>query len=81
MSKTETFTEWVPEVLGRERLDTRRWAYLIAAPFDMSADSPNLIGISIHMDGQAFEIRGTMPRVPPSPIQKGELLGLLVRSR
>jgi hypothetical protein len=79
MAKTETFTEWMPHVFGRERLDRQRWAYLIASPFEMPAHTPDLLGVRVHLDGQAFEIRGTLPRVPPSPIKKDELLGLLVR--
>jgi hypothetical protein len=80
LSKAQTFTEWTPNVLGRERLDRLRWAYTITAPFDMPADTPDLIGVTIHLDGHAFEIRGTLPRVPQLPIKKGEHLGLLVRS-
>ena len=77
--KSNEAPAWKPNVLARDRLDRRRWAYLIDAPFDMPADIPDLMGVTV-LDGRAFEIRGTLPRIPQSPIRKGELFGLLVRS-
>jgi hypothetical protein len=78
MDKVEAHIRWTPDVLGRSRLDKHRWAYLIDAPFDTPADIPDLIGAAVQLDGRPFEIRGTLPRVPRSPVKKGELLGLLV---
>jgi hypothetical protein len=80
MNTVEPWVEWRPTVLARERLDERRWAYLIHAPFDTGPDIPELIGITVHLDGLPFQIRGIVPRVPQSPVRKGEVIGLLVRS-
>jgi hypothetical protein len=79
MSKIDTAVVWGPKVLGRGRLDQRRWAYLVEAPFDMHSDIPDLIGMKVCLDGSEFEIRGTLPRLPVVPITKGELMELLVR--
>jgi hypothetical protein len=79
MNKIETVIRWAPDVLARSRLDERRWAYLIDAPFDTPPHIPDLLGLTVELDGHPFEICGTLPKVPQGPIRKGELLGLLVR--
>jgi hypothetical protein len=71
---------WAPEVLGKNQIDQRRWAYAVQAPFDMPADMPGLIGAKVQLDGAIFEVGGFVPRMPPSPILQGEAIELLVRS-
>jgi hypothetical protein len=71
---------WAPEVLGKDRIDQRRWAYAVQAPFDMPADMPGLIGAKVQLDGAIFEVGGFVPRMPSSPILQGEAIELLVRS-
>jgi hypothetical protein len=80
MSKIDTSVVWGPQVLGRGRLDERRWAYLVEAPFDMPSDIPDLIGMKVRLDGSEFEIRGVLPKLPLVPVVKGEPIELLVRS-
>ena len=60
------------------KLDDRRWAYGIVAPFDMSGNIPDLIGTKVLLDGKLFEIRGIVPTTPHAPVQRGELIELLV---
>ncbi len=79
MSKIDTSVVWGPKVLARERLDERRWAYVVEAPFDMAAKMPDLIGMKASLDGQRFEIRGFVPRMPSRQIRQGEPIELLVR--
>jgi hypothetical protein len=78
LSKIETRVAWGPDVVGRMRLDERRWAYGGRAPFDMPAHIPDLMGTKVSLDGKPFEIRGIVPKAPFTPIKKGELMELLV---
>lgn len=72
-------SEWEPKVLGRERLDARRWMYVVAAPFDMPANFATLLtGTYVVLDDMRFEIRGVEANMPPRPVAAGELVGLLV---
>ena len=41
---------WEPKVLGRTKLDSRRWAYAVEAPFDMAWDIPALMGTAVLLD-------------------------------
>ena len=66
-------------MLGRTKLDARRWAYALEAPFDMSWDIPELIGARVLLDGAFFEIRGIVPNIPFARIREGEMVELLVR--
>ena len=77
MSKIDASVLWGPKVVGKDRLDEHRWAYIVEAPFDMPAEAA-LIGIRASLDGQEFEIRGFVPRMPATPIKEGELIELLV---
>jgi len=78
MSKIDVSVVWGPTVLGRERLGNGCWAYAIAAPFDMPQKIPDLIGMRVSFDGRQFEVRGSIPKMPPAPIATGELMVLLV---
>ncbi len=78
MSKVDASVLWGPEVIGRDKLDELRWLYAVEAPFDMPADMPDLIGMKVSLDSREFEIRGTVPRMPPTRIKQGELIELLV---
>jgi hypothetical protein len=78
LSKIDTNVVWGPEVLGKMKLDDRRWAYGVHAPFDMAADIPDLMGAKVLLDGKLFKIRGIVPSAPPSNIKEGQLIELLV---
>jgi hypothetical protein len=78
MSKIDAAVLWGPKVLGRDRLDERRWAYIVEAPFDMLTDPTDLIGMKAYLNGDEVEIRGFVPRMPPRPIKKGDAIELLV---
>ena len=79
MSKIETSVTWGPTVLGREKLDVRRWAYVVAAPFDMQADQlATLTGMTVSLDGAQYQIRGVVPNIPNRLILAGEPIELLV---
>ena len=78
MSKIDAAVLWGPKVLGRDRLDERRWAYVVEAPFDMLRDPTDLIGMKACLNGDAVEIRGFVPRMPPRSIKKGDAIELLV---
>ena len=78
MSKVETEIVWGPDVVGRMKLDERRWAVGVHAPFDMPVGAPDLMGTKVYLDGKLFEIRGIVPNVPLSTIKAGQLLELLV---
>jgi hypothetical protein len=80
MNEIYPSTVWAPEVLGKDRIDQCRWAYAVHAPFDMSADMPELVGAKVQLDGAIFDVRGFVPRMPSSPILQGEAIELLVRS-
>ena len=80
MSKIDAAVFWGPKVLGRDKLDERRWAYAVEAPFDMPHDATDLIGIKAYFDGHEVEVRGFVARMPPRPIRKGEPIELLVAS-
>lgn len=75
---TEAASLWAPEVIGRGRLDEHRWAYAIHAPFDTDAGLTGLLGTRVMLDGSAWEIRGSIPAMPPSSIQKGQVVEVLV---
>ena len=77
MSKIDASVLWGAKVVGKDRLDEHRWAYVVEAPFDMPAELP-LIGIKASLDGQEFEIRGFVRSMPATPIKQGELIELLV---
>ncbi len=78
MSKIDRSVLWGPDVRGRGKLGDRRWAYAVEAPFDISPDSKDLIGMKACLDGKEAEIRGFVPSMPPRDIKKGELIELLV---
>lgn len=80
MSKIDTSLLWGPNVLGRNRLDERRWAYAVEAPFDIASEPVDLIGMKALLDGREFEIRGFVPQIPPRAIKQGEPIELLVRA-
>jgi len=69
---------WQPRVLGRMRLDERRFMYAVRAPFDMPSDIPNLIASTVVLDGAPFEIHGITPNLPTKAITKDEVIALLV---
>ena len=77
MTKIDTSVLWGPTVVGKDRLDERRWSYVVEAPFDMLGEG-ELIGMKVSLDGQEFQIRGFVPRMPASSIKQGELIELLV---
>ena len=60
------------------KLDERRWAVGVHAPFDMPSDIPDLMGSKVLLDGTLCEIRGIVPNVPLSTIKTGQLIELLV---
>jgi ribosomal protein L1 len=78
LSKVETAIVWGPDVVGSMKLDERRWAVGVHAPFDMPVGAPDLMGTKVYLDGKLFEIRGIVPNVPLSTIKAGQLLELLV---
>ena len=78
MSEVETAIVWGPDVVGRMKLDERRWAVGVHAPFDMAVGAPDLMGTRVYLDGKLFEIRGIVPNVPLSTIKQGQLIELLV---
>jgi len=78
MNKTDTLASWAPKILGRERLDERRWIIVVEAPFDMPADIPDLIGKRTKVADADFDIHGSVPKMPTSPIMRGEPIALLV---
>jgi hypothetical protein len=41
MSDINRSVLWGPKVLGRNKLDERRWAYGVEAPFHMPSDCPS----------------------------------------
>jgi hypothetical protein len=80
MSKMDRSVLWAPEVLGKDRIDERRWAYAVPAPFDMPPDISGMLGMKVSLDGAEFEIRGFVPPMPLVAIKQGEAIELLVRS-
>ena len=78
MSRMNGSVPWTPKILGRERLDERRWIYAVWAPFEMTSDVPDLIGVIVSVDGCEFEVRGTIPKIPRRLVGKGEVIELLV---
>jgi hypothetical protein len=78
MNKIDTSTTWAPDVLGRMKLDERRWAYGITAPFDMAPHIPDLMETKVSLDGKLFKIRGIVPSAPFAPIKAGEFVEILV---
>jgi hypothetical protein len=79
MNRVAVALHWEPKVLGRTKLDARRWAYALEAPFNMSSDIPELIGATVMLDGALFEIRGIVPNIPFAQVREGEMVELLVR--
>ena len=78
MRRVDVCTAWGPDVVGRTKLDERRWAYGVRAPFDMASRIPELMGTKVLLDGKLFEIGGIVPSAPPSPIKERDLIELLV---
>ena len=78
MSKIDLSVLWGPTVLGRNKLDERRWAYGVEAPFDLRGDIPELIGTRVQLDGRVFEIRGIVSAASTAPIKTGQVIELLV---
>ena len=78
MNPVDTSAIWAPDVLGRTKLDERRWAYGITAPFDMAPHIPDLMETKVSLDGKLFKIRGIVPGAPFVPIKAGELVEILV---
>jgi hypothetical protein len=78
VSHVETTNAWGLVVVGRMKLDERRWAVAVHAPFAMPVEAPDLMGSKVLLDGNSFEIRGIVPNVPLSTIQQGQLIELLV---
>jgi hypothetical protein len=79
MSSVAVALHWEPKLLGRTKLEARRWAYALEAPFDVSWDIPELIGATVMLDNELFEIRGIVPNIPFSQIREREMVELLVR--
>ena len=52
--------------------------FVVEAPFDMPAHARDLIGRPVSLNGQTFEVRGLVPRLPTRPIAAGEPIELLV---
>ena len=69
---------WTPKVVGRQKLDQHCWILAIEAPCETACNVPNLIGQEAYVEGSAFEIRGTIPNMPPKPVMKGEIIALIV---
>ena len=59
------------------KLDDRRWAVGVHAPFDMPPEASGLMHTKLMLDGELFEIRGIVPNVPLSTIKQGQLIELL----
>ena len=79
MSKIDTAIAWGPTVLGRQKLDARRCAFAVEAPFDMHpADTASLIGMAVAVDGGTWIIRGLNPSIPPQQIRTGDPIEILV---
>ena len=78
LNRVDVPIAWGPHVVGRMKLDERRWSYGVRAPFDMAADIPELSGTKVRLDGRLFEIRGIVPSAPPLAIREGDLIELLV---
>ena len=60
------------------KLDERRLAVGVYAPFDMPGEAPGLMNNKLMLDGRVFEIRGIVPNVALSSIKQGQLIELLV---
>jgi hypothetical protein len=78
LSKVDVSSIWSPEVVGRMKLDGRRWAIGVHAPFDMPVEAPGMMNTKLMLDGSLFEVRGIVPPVPVSTITQGQLVELLV---
>jgi hypothetical protein len=78
LSKVETSHLWQPTVLGRSKLNDRWSAYLVEAPFDMPADTSEIIGARVVLDGMAYRVGGTLAHSPRTPIRAGEPIQILV---
>ena len=79
MSRVAVALHWEPDVIGRLKLDERRWTYAVEAPFDTACDIPELIGTRVILDKTVFEICGIVPNIPYAPVKAAELIELLVR--
>lgn len=51
----------------------------INAPFEMDRDNPQIIGMTILLDGRKVLVRNVMCIRPRFPIRKGEVIGLIVK--
>ena len=79
MTKIDTAILWGPTLLGRQKLDARRWAFAVEAPFDMHpADIGNLIGMAVSVDHATWIIRGLVPNIPQQHIRTGDPIEILV---
>ena len=79
MSRVAVALHWEPQVIGRLKLDERRWTYAVEAPFDMAWDIPDLKGTTVILDKTVFEICGIVPNIPYAQVKAGDLIELLVR--
>lgn len=79
MSKLDTSVVWGPTLLARDKLDARRWAFVVEAPFDMDpAEMEDLIGTTVSVDGVTWMVRGFVPNIPQGRILAGQPIELLV---
>ena len=79
MSKIDTGIVWGPTLLGRQKLDARRWAFAVGAPFDMHpADIGRLIGMAVSFEGVTWIIRGLVSNIPQQQIRTGDPIEILV---
>jgi hypothetical protein len=81
MRRVPVSLHWEPKVIGRDKLDERRWAYGVEAPFDMAWDPRGLVGTTVVLDNILFDVCGIVPKMPYSPVTAGEFIELLVRRR
>ncbi len=79
MSKIDTSVLWGPTLLGRQKLEARRWAFAVGAPFDMQpAQTESLIGMAVSVDGSTWMIRGVVHNIPQQQIRTGDPIEILV---
>ena len=79
MSKIDTAIVWGPTLLGRHKLNARRWAFAVGAPFDMHpAETGRLIGMAVSVEGATWIIRGLIPNIPQQHIRTGDPIEILV---
>ena len=79
MSKIDTTIVWGPTLLGRQKLDARRWAFAVGAPFDLHpSDTGSLIVMAVSVEGATWIIRGLIPNIPQQQIRTGDPIEILV---